>query len=353
MKSILIDLYKTKDLNSGLGQFSRNFGKEISSRELNDFTLDFLTPNKGTTNESEQKTGVIKGSLLKRYLPFTNKKFEIWHSLHQFPSFLPNKNSIWILTIHDLNFLIEKQGAKRKKYWNKLQRNIDRADCITTISNFSKQEIEKNFNLGQKEVRVIYNGVSSGEDIEKIKPDFIGNEQFFFSIGIFSAKKNFKVLIPLMKYFPDYKLVIAGKNDTSYGEEIKKEILKHQLQERIILPGEINDSNKQWLYANCKAFLFPSIAEGFGLPVIEAMYEGAPVFLSKHTSLPEIGGDFAFYFDDFNSEKMFSFLNEKMRDWHENKNEREEALKKYAAKFNWKTCIDQYLELYRELSIPE
>jgi glycosyltransferase involved in cell wall biosynthesis len=326
-----------------------NFANELASQLPEEFAVNFFVPKKNKVSFWDENVNITRSSFLKRYLPSVNRIYSIWHSLQQFPSFLPNKNSIWILTIHDLNFLIEKNETKRKKYLKRLQKNINRADYITTISNFTKKEIEKNLNVGQKEIQVIYNGVSSGKEIEKIKPSFVNEKKYFFSIGVFNKKKNFEVLLPLMKHFDDHLLVIAGNKDTSYGVEIEKNIKKLNLEDRIILPGKINDSNKQWLYANCEALLFPSLAEGFGLPVIETMYEGKPVFLSKHTSLPEIGGSLAFYFDNFNEHHMSNLIRSKLDYVHKSGVKFEAESKEYANQFNWKNCITEYLDLYRKL----
>lgn len=285
MKSVLIDLYKIKNLYSGLGQFSMNFANELTSQLPEEMEVDFLIPKKSKVSLLWSNVNIIRTTFLKRHFPSINN-YAIWHSLQQFPSFFPNNKSTWILTIHDLNFLIEKNEKKKRKYSKRLQKNINRADYITAISNFTKKEIEKNFSLDEKEISVIYNGVPSGTEIEKVEPPFIESNKFFFSIGIFNEKKNFKRLLPLVKHFDNYQLIIAGNKDTSYGREIENEINRLGLNDRIILPGKINDSHKQWLYANCEAFLFPSLAEGFGFPVIEAMHLGKPVFQSRHTSLP-------------------------------------------------------------------
>ena len=211
MKKILIDLYKIKELYSGLGQFSINFANELSSRLPEEFSVNFLIPIKNEIPFWNNKVKTTNASFLKRYFPSLNNTYTIWHSLHQFPSFLPNKNSLWILTIHDLNFLIEKKEGKKAKYLKRLQKNIDRADCITTISNFSKKEIENNMDLGQKEIRVIYNGVSSGKEIKKTKPSFIDEKKYFFSIGVFNKKKNFEVLL-LFNFFSIGSFIVSSDN---------------------------------------------------------------------------------------------------------------------------------------------
>lgn len=353
MKGILVDLYKTKDLYSGLGQFSMNFANELTSQLPEEMEVDFLIPRNNQVSLLWSNVGVIRTTFLKRHFPSLNNNYDIWHSLEQFPSFFPSKKTTWILTIHDLNFLIEKNEKKRLKYLKRLQKNIDSADYITTISNFTKEEIQKNFNLEKKEISVIYNGVPSGAEIEKIKPKFIESKKFLFSIGIFNEKKNFKSLLPLMKHFDNYQLVIAGNKDTSYGREIEMEIDKLGLKDSIILPGKINDSNRQWLYANCEAFLFPSLAEGFGLPVIEAMHLGKPVFLSRHTSLPEIGGSTAFYFDNFQAQHMSDLISSKLEYVQNNLETFEAESIKHASKFNWKNCMSEYLELYKKIKIAK
>src|SRR5207344_2364333 len=94
---------------------------------------------------------------------------------------------------------------------------------------------------------------------------------------------------------------------------------------------EVSDARKSWLYAHCKAFLFPSLTEGFGLPPLEAMHFGKPVFLSKLTSLPEVGGDAAAYFDDFEPLSMRHGIESAMPALLA----RSEEIRRHAAGFNW------------------
>tara|TARA_B100000965_G_scaffold406765_1_gene448244 strand:+ start:1531 stop:2562 length:1032 start_codon:yes stop_codon:yes gene_type:complete len=338
-----------KDPYSGLGQFSTKFGQELLKQNPDRFDLNFLVPDMTSGSQFQSKVELKTPSFGLRYFPQINKPYSIWHSLQQFPSFFPNKKSKWILTIHDLNFLIEKNPTKAQKYLSRLQKNVDKADVITTISNFTKSEIEKHLDIKEKQVQVIYNGVPSGDGVEKKKPLFAPNRKFFFSIGIFNRKKNFEVLLPMLSFFKDHILIIAGNKDTDYGREMERLVASLNLEEQVILAGKISDSEKQWLYANCEAFLFPSLAEGFGLPVVEALYEGKPVFLSKHTSLPEIGGDKAFYFDNFNPKAMAETVNAGLTMANKKGEGFGIEMKEYASKFNWGQCISQYIKLYNTL----
>jgi glycosyltransferase involved in cell wall biosynthesis len=349
MKEILIDIYRVKEIYSGLGQFSINYAKELMKEAPEEFRFTFLIPNNFEPGNIRNFNSV-KVNYQKRYFPMFTKSYDIWHGLQQFPSHFPNKKSKFILTVHDLNFLIEKNESKSLKYLKKLQNNINRADYITTISDYTKKTIEDHIDLRGKTIHTIYNGIAINTESVGSKPDYVDDKKFFFSIGIFSEKKNFHVLLPLMKYFKDYRFIIAGNSDTSYGKQIQKQIHDLNLADRVILPGKINEYEKIWLYRNCDAFLFPSLAEGFGMPVIEAMRFGKPVFLSKFTSLPEIGGDLAFYFDNFDEESMSSFIKSKLSYFNDNQIEISNRIKKHSDRFSWQTCIGQYLKLYREIA---
>ena len=347
MKTVLVDVYKIKNVNSGLGQFALNFANSLAQYASNDLELNCLVPNSNSVL-LDKKLKPLQSTLLNKHFPNKNN-FDLWHSLHQFPSHIPNSKTKQILTIHDLNFLIEKSGTKKEKYLNELQKNVDRADFITTISNHTLSEIEKHLDLKCKPVSVIYNGVSIDNSTDLKRPDFINDSKFFFSIGIFNRKKNFHSLIPLLKNFENTKLVLAGNNDTKYGQELKGIIKENGLEDNIILPGLISESDKNWLYQNTEALLFPSLAEGFGLPVIEAMQHGKPVFLSQEGSLPEVGGDLAFYFSDFEEKNMVSVIHKGLENLRSAPDKFSDMSIEYGNKFNWENSIKSYLNLYQEI----
>lgn len=347
MIELLIDLYKTKELYSGLGQFSINFARELMLQSPENFEIVYLVPE--NFDNTIYNLNAENVNFQKRYLPRFNRKYDIWHGLQQFPSHFPNKNSKFILTVHDLNFLYEKNEFSVVKYLHRLQKNIDRADYITTISDFTKKSIETHIDLKGKQVRTIYNGIPENSFSKPVKPGFVSEKKYFFSIGIFNEKKNFHSLLSLLIHFPDYELIIAGNNASRYGHQIRKQINELNLNDRIILPGTIADEEKQWLYANCEAFLFPSLAEGFGMPVIEAMRHGKPVFLSKFTSLPEIGGNAAFYFENFEPGSMAELIRSKTAQYKSNRGQYKKQIMAHAEKFSWQSCVNQYIELYREM----
>ena len=178
------------------------------------------------------------------------------------------------------------------------------------------------------------------------EPAYLPKKSFLFSIGQLHSRKNFHVLPPLLTGNDD-ELIIAGVNDTVYAKKVMDEARRYNVEKRVKLIGTVTENEKHWYYKNCKAFVFPSIGEGFGLPVVEAMYFGKPVFLSKYTSLPEVGGDAAYYFNDFSPDSMQSVFEKGMNEFKNNN--RVDAIKQQAAKFNWKKAAGEYLDVYRSL----
>jgi len=349
MQRILIDLYKTRNLNSGLGQFAFNFAETLVQKEIPGYEFDFLIPP-GFPPGPWGQARLRPVSLRSRYFPFLNETADLWHSLDQFPSYFPNHRTKWVLTIHDLNFLLEKDRWKAHRYLKKLQHHVDRAVALTVISDFTRNMVQENLKVQGKPIYRIYNGIRVSSFPGTEKPSFLDGDSFFFSIGIISAKKNFHVLVPMMKQFPGYTLVIAGDNSSDYAKDILRQADEEGLSGKVILPGKIKEVEKYWLYANCRAFFFPSLAEGFGMPVIEAMLYGKPVFVSTATSLPEIGGDFVYYWPSFNPDQMSEVVRKELNAWDLHPGQRSAAVLAHAQKFGWEQCIHDYLTMYREVT---
>ncbi|TKC55817.1 glycosyltransferase family 4 protein [Pedobacter hiemivivus] len=287
-------------------------------------------------------------SLHKFIFPKFDVKIDIWHCTHQTSWYMPpsNRKVKRVLTIHDLNFLYEeKSEAKRISYLKKHQKNIDLADHIVAISEFTKNDVIKHLKV-DKPITVIYNGCNVAKFPEYDRPTYQPSRPFLFTLGTVNAKKNFHSLPCLVKN-RDLDLIIAGKIDEGYVAQIMEEAVKHQVQDQVKILGPVSNEDKYWYYKNCQAFVFPSLAEGFGIPVIEAMNFGKPVFLSKATSLPEIGGKLAYYFDDFNYTNMNATFDLGIN--HYATSHPEEAIIAHANQFNWMTSALKYWEVYHSL----
>lgn len=328
-KKILIDFEKIKDPYSGLGQFCSHLKFYFDQGQLN---LNYWIPGKW------QKLA----KKCHHFLP----KSDVFHAVHQDSPYLPNfKKTKYILTIHDLNALYEQtQFGSGDYYKKKLQHKIDHASVITFISEFTKEEVRRHFKVDLLKTKVIYNGISLGE--HSTPPPKIPTKPFLFSVGTILPKKNFHVLIDFLKQIPDYQLIVAGTTFHSYAAEMQKRIEEEGLTDRFFLVGTIDEPQKLWYYQNASAFIFPSLLEGFGLPVAEAMSLGLPLFLSDKTSLPEIGGPDAYYFKNFEPDYMRDVFLTGMQDFSIEKKNR---LKERSKMFDWKQAASRYLELYENI----
>ena len=202
--------------------------------------------------------------------------------------------------------------------------------------------------IGNKPLDVIYNGIKDTDLELQTKPEFIKSDQkFFFTIGQTRAKKNFKTLIPMMKFLPEYKLYICGKPYSKHYYELLR-IKEEWGTENVIFTGEISNAEKNWMYAHCEAFLFPSLLEGFGLPVLEAMRFNAKVFSSRFTSLPEVCKNHATYFDSYVPEEMAATVKEGIAHWNKD-SEEAKAARLYSQSYTYSKYTETYINLYKKM----
>ena len=337
MRDVILDIDKIKDPCSGLGQFCLHLSDTLLTLDKN-LNFGFYGPNYKSYGE---RCHQVNG--LHRVFPCLLPKSRIWHSIHQDAPYIPNDGKL-ILTIHDMNYMDEDRPLFLKsRFLRQLGRKIRRSAHITFISQFSKRAALRYFDIPEEKMSVIYNGVNFVGKITK--PSFLLPEKFFMTIGHVLRKKNFHVLIDLME-LREEALVIVGDDQGAYGEMIRKRIKEKKLDDRIFLVGKVSEEEKGWLMENCQAFLFPSLREGFGIPVIESMLRGRPTFSSRKTSLPEICGDHAYYFDSFDPHKMAEVLEQGQRDFNQS---RAKTMIEWAKQYSWEKAARFYLNIYNRL----
>lgn len=359
---VVLDLEKSRNLCSGLGQFAYHLGHaltaEMKTRNLAPVPLVAEQQRAEFASEDILLSRVWRKEVLQRWYrwPFSSVEppVSLWHATHQQARFLPlHTKTPVVLTIHDLNYLREKAGRKIDREHGRIRRLIQRSSAVTVISKFVADEVKTHFDLQGRPLHVVYNGRPEVGTLKPKRPSWLRhNRPFLFSIGIIDRKKNFHVLVDLLKSLPDVDLVVAGRNDSGYAAEIRDRAAQLGVIERLTLPGPVSEEERQWLYENCRAFVFPSLTEGFGLPPIEAMAVGKPVFLARRTSLPEIGGQWAFYWDDFSPQHMASVYRSGMLTY-DNDASYATKLKRTADRFSWQTAARQYVDLYCDvLELP-
>jgi glycosyltransferase involved in cell wall biosynthesis len=351
---IFLESHNIKNLNFGFGQFNYHLIKAIHELETEDIDITLHAKN---TDKLKQEFG--NAFSYKKYKPISRhplfrirKKYDLWHSLNQNIKIEPYYDIPYVLTVHDVNFIEEQSSDMRHERNVKFQAKLDRSSAITYISNYAKASTHQYFKVPNVSEYVIYNGNPIKEiDLPKThQPKITTDIPFLFSIGEFTERKNFHSLAKMLQFLPEFHLILSGKNETEYAKTTLVDTIKElNLENRVHITGKISDIDKQYYLQNCTAFVFPSLREGFGIPPIEAMRFGKPVFLSNNTSLPEIGGEHAFYWDHYEPEYMAQILKSGLNTYTANKNELSEKYIAHAQSFDWKEAAKQYLEVYRSL----
>lgn len=345
---VIIDCERLKVNNTGIYHFCLNLAgailEEVSGMDRPDVSIFLRKRNLGILGKDISYT--VYRSLYKYIFPYWKLRGGLWHSMFQYPLIMPEKGKV-LLTVHDLNFLYE-DTPEGKGYWlSKLQQNVDKATEIVAISEFTRQDIMRHVDTADRPVHMIHNGCTFYTGPVK-EPETRPEGEFIYTVGAILPKKNFHVL-PCLLQDNSMQLIISGPGDGPYRQKILDEARACGVSERVHMTGPVSEEEKQWYLKNCTAFAFPSVAEGFGLPVLEAMYYGKPVFLSPCTSLPEIGADKAFYFEQgFDRRMMKAVFASGMAELHEGTLDRE-SIRRHAESFSWKKAAAEYVRLYRRL----
>lgn len=332
---------------TGLYSFCKELGAALIRQKEQDNQISFYVPEKEVGVFGKDQKYLVQNHLHK-FFPRKVSSYDVWHCTYQGSNYLPPKKSkIRIIsTIHDLNFLHQgKSTSKQAKYLQNLQLLADRSEHIVTISNFVKEQVLEHLQVDSQKISVIYNGRNiPGSLLFKRPAAIVDKTPFFFSIGTITDKKNFHVL-PAMLLNNNYNLFIAGITQSqAYYNKIIEEAKALGVENRVHLIGAISEEEKFWLFKHCEAFCFPSLAEGFGLPVIEAMQLGTPVILSKATSLPEVGGPNAVYFDGMDTESVAQAADALIKQGVDAATR--QRLVDWAMQFDWNIAAKKYWELY-------
>ena len=347
--NILIDLSILRHPYCGLGQIALNYGHWYATHADQlppGIRVTLLVPQ-NQVGAFGQHLSYLPAKNIYRHIPSLMPRYDLWHSIHQLSPFQPRKGTPRILTIHDLNFLYEKGPNKQQRYLRRLQKECDTSSAVCFISRFASTDANNHLHLDTLPQHIIYNGVQNLTQGPQEQPDNIDpSRPFLLSIGVVKPKKNLHSLFPVMDILPDYDLVIAGNDSDPYARQLRSQLPSHP---NIHIIGPVTDNQRRWLYSHCTALLMPSLSEGFGLPLIEAMQWGKPVFASQHTSLPEIGGTHACYFSSFDPQDMALTIRQGLTNHtpllaH--------AAQQYAGTFSYENHMQQYWSLYMSLLQP-
>lgn len=352
MNKIIFDCERMKYENTGLYHYCLNLGNYLKNyTDAAAEGLVFYTPFDALQLFGNKSQYILQNELHKFFLP-SLEKYTVWHATHQGSQYIPfrNKNIKVVLSIHDLNFMydVSKSAQKKERYLRRLQMLINRANVIVCISEHTKKDVLFYCETHGKQVTVIYNGTNALQNPALYSTSYKPIKPFIFSLGTITRKKNIHTLLGLVNINRNLELVIAGRpDDADYYRQIEHTVAAKGLQNHVHLTGPVSEEEKSWYFKHCDAFAFPSTAEGFGLPVAEAMSVGKPLFLSNKTALPEIGGKSAFYFKDFSETIMQETFETGMNQYHKF-NMHDEIVEK-GKEFCWNKAAQEYWKIYRSL----
>ncbi|WP_346881185.1 glycosyltransferase family 1 protein [uncultured Algibacter sp.] len=352
MHNIFLETHNINNLYTGFGQFNLQLLKAI--KDINDPELKFTAhTNLKTITEGKIDSFFNKKLYLglRRYnFARIRKRYDLWHSLNQNTKIEPYHNIPYVLTVHDVNFIEEISSDMNHKVNVNFINKLNRAHAITYISEFAKASTHKNFKV-PKDIPeyIIHNGNPARDllDLTNVSTPVDTSKPYLFGIGNFLKRKNFHLLVEMLEHLPDFNLVIAGDNTRNYANFVKERIEHLSLKNRVTLTGKISEKEKQFYLKNCTAFVFPSSSEGFGLPIVEAMKFGVPILLANKSSLPEIGGEHAFYWNDLNPEKMAEKVIESLATYNNNKTFYQKHYIERANTFTWEKAAKQYISVYK------
>lgn len=355
-RRIAVELYDIRDRNVGLGEFTYQLGAHLAARaaalrEEHGIRFLFIVPI-GYKGVFGGEVGYIEVPYrlrkIVRYLPL---KVELCHLTHQFSRIkqmlFARRN---LLTVHDINFIYEKTGSRLERYIRRFHRRLDRVDSLSYISRFVKEDVAAHFAPAHPG-RVIYNGVADLTENADSQTDITRwglPEGYLLHVSSLMPKKNAHLLVEMMAHLPDEQLVIVGNWGGNYGRQLKERIAELGLT-NIRTLDPVSDAEKAALYSHCRGFLFPSQCEGFGLPPLEAMYFGKPVFLSTLTSLPEVGGPAAYYYEELDPAAMAAVTRRGLETFYADEHRAAEAVRSWARRFNWEQCADEYINCYLDI----
>ena len=269
-----------------------------------------------------------------------------------------------ILTLHDIIFLEPRDKANKSFYQNMgwfyrrlvVPRILKKCKRIITVSNFEKNNIMSKLDLPQGKIAMIYNGYNEWfkplDDTEQIYKKYIDTSGYFFFLGNTDPKKNTeRTLVAYSKYLEKSevkrRLLMADLDKSFLSSIIERNHIENILPQ-IVMPGYIVNKDLPYIYNNAFAFLYTSLRESFGIPLLEAMACGTPVITSNTSSMPEIGGPEAILINPENPDEIAEKMLQLEKD--EALYQRQKKIGPIRAKcFSWQQTAEHLLDLYESI----
>jgi len=286
---------------------------------------------------------------------------EVFHGLsNELPWGLAGKRVRTVVTIHDLLFLRFPElypVIDRMIYNRKFRHACRAADHIIAVSGQTARDVTAFYGVDPARISVVYQSCNdlfkrpvSAEDIGGVRRKYNLPEAFILNVGTIEKRKNALLILKAMarlKETLDLYLVIVGR-PTDYKRELVAFATQHQLSERVLFLHDVPHPELPAFYQAARLFVYPSIFEGFGIPILEALYSGTPVISSTNGCFTEAGGADSLYTDPADDEQLAGLI-EKVLTHGEAARQMVARGRAYATRFDNEKIADDLMAVYRQL----
>ena len=367
--AIYVDVSSAVHAKAGIGRYAESLARALIERQPGRFAL-FYNRVRGSSLP-EGLESVSTRSVRAGYKPW---RMAVWMGqlagvgfnrlvpdadlFHATEHLLPPLHGVpTVLTVHDMIFKLFPEHQKRLNYWylnTAMPLYCQRADAIITVSESSRRDMIAHYGLNPAKVTVVYEApapefVPASQAAMQAAGQRYGlPERFLIFVGTIEPRKNLTRLVEALQQLRDSGLtipllVVGGKGWLYEGFFKRLEAL--EVRDVVHFPGYVPSADLPILYSTATLAVMPSVYEGFGLPVLEAMACGTPVISSRSSSLPELGGEAACYFDPYDVAEMASTIGAVWTDGERRAEMREKGLAQ-AARFSWARAAEETLAIY-------
>jgi glycosyltransferase involved in cell wall biosynthesis len=373
---VSIELEPCLKEKSGIGVYTYELTKRLQNYKEIDFKGDifnFLNRKDikkylGDINIEQNICPLMSYGIYRRLWNYVYIKYNLLFreqsDIYQFFNFVvpPKISGKVITTIHDLTYILypdTMDSNNRKRLEKDMRKTVNRADYIITISESSKEDIINYLHVDESKIQVIYPGVDEiykkvidDNEIANVKRKYNIEGKYLLYLGTLEPRKNIETIIKAYNLFnksnnKNVKLVLAGKKGWLY-DSIFKLVKEFKIEDKVIFTDYVDDKDKPALYQGAEVFLFPSLYEGFGIPVVEAMASRVPVITSNSSSLPEVAGEAAIITDPLDYKEISKSIERILNDSMMRENMINEGIKQ-ADKFNWDESAEKLKNIYYDL----
>ena len=377
---ICLELQPYLKTKSGIGVYAYEISKHLE--QINKSSIELQVFNFRGKNDvnialsgleaNKDECRVMSYSIYRRiwhYLPISyNEFFKYQGDIYQFFDYIvpPKVKGKVVTTVHDMTYELYPETMQKttlERIKKDIHYSVERADKVITISESTKRDMMSILKIPEQKIEIISPGVDFEKfnryynplQIQCVRERYQLPNNYILYIGTLEPRKNIESIIEafaLMKKEADSKvqevrLVLAGKKGWLY-ESIFNKVKQLGIENEVVFTDFIQEEHKPIIYQLAKAFVFPSIYEGFGIPVLEAMAASVPVITSNVSSLPEVAGDAAFLVAPKDKEKIAESMYTLITDEDSREQLRLRGLKQ-AQKFSWRASAEKLYHIYEEL----